>query len=73
MCTERGAPHHAAPPPSALTFINLINASGVPVAALNAVISTNTNKCDRSVSGLKIGASGETQLLLSSHTHTQAA
>lgn len=43
----------AAPFPSALTFINLINASGVFVAALNAVISTNTNKCDRSVSGLE--------------------
>lgn len=47
-------PQNTAPLPSALTFINLINASGVSVAALNAVISTNTNKCDRSVSGIKL-------------------
>lgn len=50
MRTQRSA----APFPLALTFINLINASGVSVAALNAVISTNTNKCDRNVSGLKL-------------------
>lgn len=50
MCTQRSA----APFPSALTFINLINASGVFVAALNAVISSNTNKCDRSGSGPKL-------------------
>lgn len=50
MCTQRTA----APFPLALTFINLINASGVFVAALNAVISSNTNKCGRSGSGQRL-------------------
>lgn len=50
MRTQRST----APFPSALTFINLMNAGGVFVAALNAVISTNTNKHDRSGSGLKL-------------------